>query len=294
VTKVGFLGLGIMGSGMAQRLVAAGFDVAVWNRDPAKTEALGKAGARVAATPAAAAAGADVVVAMIANDDAARQVWLGPDGALAALTPGAIAIEASTLTLGWIREFAAAAAECGVGFLDAPVTGSKVNAAEGTVKFLVGGDETVLDRARPVLAAMSTDVIHLGPVGSGALMKLINNFVCGVQVASLAESLTVIEAAGMDVAQAMGVLLNGAPGSPLLKTVSQRMINRDYAPNFLAPLMAKDLQYAREAFAEWGVDLKTATAARERFVAAAEGGFADKDIASIVEILRVDAGSLRG
>lgn len=288
MTKVGFLGLGLMGAGMASQLLKHGFETSVWNRDLAKAEPLKQLGARVAPTPAAVAQGADIVVSMIANNEAARDVWLGQDGALAALSPGAIAIEASTLTIDWVREFAKAAAAQQVDFLDAPVTGSKGNAADGTLRFLVGGDAAVVARARPALDAMSSEVIHLGPIGSGALLKLMNNFLCGVQVATFAEALAVIEVSGLDAPKAAAVLLGGAAGSPLLKTISQRMLDRDYTPNFRAPLMAKDLEYAQAAFADWGVSLQTAAAARDRFVAAARAGFAEHDIASIVEVLRAD------
>jgi 3-hydroxyisobutyrate dehydrogenase len=284
--KVSVLGLGIMGAGMAGQLAAKGFGVTVWNRDTAKAATLATAGACVATSPADAARGADVVLAMLSNDEASRAVWLGPNGALAALSPSAIAIESSTLTVDWVRELAAAAAARGVGFLDAPVTGSKAQAESGALSFLVGGPADLLELARPALAAMGGNIAHLGPCGSGALMKLINNFLCGVQVASIAEAIAMAERSGLDARQAAAVLSAGSPGSPLIKIVAQRMLDRAYTPNFFVPLMAKDLAYARDAFARAGIELKSAEVARERFVAAANAGWNDKDIAAIVELLR--------
>jgi 3-hydroxyisobutyrate dehydrogenase len=284
--KVAVLGLGIMGAGMARQLVAKNFDVTVWNRDAAKTAALASAGARAAATPALAAAGADVALSMLANDEASRAVWLGGDGALAAMRKDAIAIESSTLTVEWIRELATAAQARGIAFLDAPVTGSKAQAESGALSFLVGGPAESLERARPVLAAMGGQVSHLGPTGSGAMMKLINNFLCGVQVASLAEAIAMAERSGLDARQAAAVLSGGSPGSPLVKMVSQRMLDRTYEPNFFIPLMAKDLSYARQAFAHAGIELASADAARAHFVAADRAGMGQKDIAAIVELLR--------
>lgn len=281
--KITILGLGLMGGGMARTLVAKGFTVAVWNRDPSRAAPLSEAGARVATTPADAVTGADVVIAMLAHDDASRAVWLGEDGALAALAPHAIAIESSTLTLAWVRELAAAA---GPRFLDAPVTGSRAQAESGALKFLVGGDADVLTTARPVLDALGTDVAHLGPIGSGALLKLINNFMCGMQVATLAEALAMAERSGLDAARAADILAGGAPGSPLVRALADRMLARDYTPNFLVPLMAKDLDYATAAFAEAGITLATAQAARARFLTAADAGHAEKDIAAIIEPLR--------
>ena len=284
--KIGVLGLGIMGAGMAHQLVAKKFDVTVWNRDAAKTAALTSAGARVAGTPAMAATGADIVLAMLANDDASRAVWLGEHGALAAMREGAVAIESSTLTVEWVRELAAAAKDRGIAFLDAPVTGSKAQAQSGALSFLVGGSAEMLERVRPALAAMGSSVSHLGPTGSGAMMKLINNFLCGVQVASLAEAIAMAERAGLDARQAAAVLSAGSPGSPLVKIVAQRMLDRAYEPNFLIPLMAKDLDYARHAFARAGIELASADAARGRFVDADRAGMGQKDIAAIVELLR--------
>ena len=284
--KVSVLGLGIMGAGMASQLVAKGFDVAVWNRNPAKAAPLAKLGARVANTVADAVSDADLVIAMVADDVASREVWLGSKGALAAMRHDAIAIESSTLTIEWVRELATAAEARGIGFLDAPVTGSKMQADSGTLAFLVGGRADLLERARPALAAMSGGVRHLGPSGSGATMKLINNFLCGVQVASLAEAMAMAERSGLDAHQAAAVLGAGSPGSPLVKMVAQRMLDRAYEPNFFVPLMAKDLAYAREAFARMGFELKSADVARELFLAAERAGFGEQDIASVVELLR--------
>jgi len=284
--KVAVLGLGIMGAGMARQLAQKGFNLAVWNRDAAKAAPLAAAGARVAVTAADAARDADVVFAMLADDEASRSVWSGEQGALAAMRAGAIVVESSTLTVDWIRELAAAANTRGLGFLDAPVTGSKAQAESGALSFLVGGPAELLERVRPVLAAMSGNIAHLGPVGSGALMKLINNFLCGVQVASLAEAIAMAERSGLDARQAAAVLSAGSPGSPLVRMIGQRMVDRAYEPNFFVPLMAKDLDYARQAFARAGIELRSADVAREQFLAAERAGYGERDIASIVELLR--------
>lgn len=284
--SVAILGLGIMGGGMARQLLGAGWELTVWNRNPDKATALVASGARLAATPADAARGADVVVAMVSDDVASRAVWTGADGALAAMGPGAIAIECSTLTVDWVRELGALAESQGVRLIDAPVTGSKDQAASGTLRFIVGGSAETLEAARPVLDVMGGQVEHLGPVGSGTVFKLVNNFLCGVQVATMAEAVAMVEANGLDPARSLGLLTEGAPGSPLLKVVAKRMSERTYAPNFFVSLMAKDLAYAQAAFAAVGIDLATAAAARARFQDAAAQGLADKDITAIVEPLR--------
>lgn len=285
-TSVALLGLGTMGGGMASNLLKAGFSLAVYNRTRAKAEALAAAGARVADTPADAVQGASVIVSMLADDSASRAAWTGENGALAAAAPGAVLVEASTVSPAWIGELGAAAKLRGLDLLDAPVTGSRAQAEGGQLTFLVGGSDAALAKATPVLKAMSKDIVHLGLLGSGATMKLINNFLCGVQVASLAEGLAWIERSGLDRDKALTILKNGAPGSPLLSAISARMTSRDYSINFVLRLMSKDLDYAHAAAAETGVDLKTAATARELFQTAIASGLGEKDMASVIEPLR--------
>ncbi|KTT73557.1 NAD(P)-dependent oxidoreductase [Sphingomonas endophytica] len=285
-TKVTILGTGIMGSGMARRLLDRGVSVTVWNRNAARAAPLAAAGATIASTPGEAAARADIVVAMLADDDASRGVWLGESGAFATMRAGAIAVECSTLTHGWIATLATEAATRGIGLIDAPVTGSRAQAAAGELRFLVGGDAATVDGARPVLALLGVETIHLGPSGSGAMLKLLNNFLCGVQVAALAEAVAAIERSGLDPDAAFRVIRTGAPGSPLVNAVGDRMMRRAYEPHFLVPLMAKDLDYAARAMKELGVDSLMAAPARSRFQTAAGQGHDGDDIAAIVEPLR--------
>ena len=284
--NVALLGLGTMGAGMAANLLKAGFSLSVYNRTAAKAQTLISAGARFASTPAEAAKNASVIVSMLSDDAASREVWVGSDGALQATGKGAILIESSTVSPAWVAELAEAASQRGVELLDAPVTGSRMQAEAGQLSFLVGGSETTLEKARPVLEAMSKEIVHLGPVGSGAKMKLINNFLCGVQVASLAEGLTWIERSGLDREKALTVLKSGAPGSPLLGAISARMVSQNYAVNFLLTLMTKDLLYAQNEAARNNVDLKTAETARGLFEVAIAQGLGTEDMSSVIEPLR--------
>jgi 3-hydroxyisobutyrate dehydrogenase len=283
---VAILGLGTMGSGMAANLLKAGFSLTVWNRTATKAQALVDAGARLASTPADAAKGASFIIAMLADDAASRAVWLGKDGALAVATKGSILIESSTVSPAWIAELAGHAEQHGLELLDAPVTGSRAAAASGQLSFLVGGSDRALEAATPVLKAMGKEILHLGSVGSGAKLKLINNFLCGVQVASLAEGIAWIERSGLDREKALAFLKTGAPGSPLLGALSERMVNHNYAVNFVLRLMAKDLLYAENEAAVCDVELTTAEAARSLFEAAIAKGFGEADMASVIEPLR--------
>jgi 3-hydroxyisobutyrate dehydrogenase len=257
-TKIGFLGLGLMGSGMAARLLAAGYPLTVWNRTRERTGPLAELGATVAESPAGAAEGAEIIFSMLADDAACRATWLGEDGALESALAGAVLVESS----------------------------SKAQAAAGQLLFLAGGSAEAVERVAPALRAMGRDVIHLGPTGSGARMKLINNFLCGVQIASLAEALAMIERSGLQPAKAVGLLTQGAPGSPLVNAISARMMQRQYEPNFYLQLMAKDLQYATVEAAEQGIDAMTGTAALRVFERAIAAGLGEQDIAAVVEPFR--------
>lgn len=281
MTKVSFNGLGAMGAGMARRLLGAGFEVTVYNRSPRAAEELRADGARVAATPADGARGAEIVITMVSDDNASREVWLGAKGALAAAAPGAILIDCSTITPEWARELAQAAEKHGCAFLDAPVTGSRPQAQNGELLFLVGGLAEALEKARPALTPMSRGILHLGGHGAGATMKLINNFLCGVQAAALAEALAWIDRSGLERAEAVSVLTGGAPGSPLVKTLASRMEKQNGDVNFRLELMAKDLTYAKREAARSGLDLETGDAALERFQDAVKDGFGGRDLSAI-------------
>lgn len=284
--RIAFLGLGLMGGGMARRLLGAGFSVTVFNRTPARAEPLAAAGARVAGSPREAAAGAEVVFSMVADDAASRAMWLGPDGAIAGAARGAVLVECSTLTVAWVQELAQAAAAAGAECIDAPVTGSKNQAAAGELNFLTGGNAAALETIRPALNAMGRSVTHLGPTGSGALLKLINNFLAGVHVAATAEAVAWIERTELDRAQAIAFLSDSAVGSPVTKTVAARMCAPDFTPNFFLRLMAKDLGYASGEAAKAGQQLTSAAMARDVFQRAIAAGHGDKDMSAVVEPLR--------
>jgi 3-hydroxyisobutyrate dehydrogenase len=284
--NIALLGLGTMGTGMAANLLKAGFSLTVYNRTPAKAKALTELGARLAPTPAEAVKGASIIISMLSDDAASRSVWLGKEGALDGAEKNSVLIESSTVSPTWIAELAAAAAQRGLNFLDAPVTGSRMQAEAGQLSFLVGGTEAALAKATPALKAMSKEITHLGPIGSGAKMKLINNFLCGVQIASLAEGLAWIERSGLDTEKALTVLKSGAPGSPLLGAISARMVSQNYGVNFLLNLMTKDLLYAQNEAAQNNVELKTAAASRSLFETAIAQGLGEKDMSSVIEPLR--------
>ena len=287
--RIAFFGLGTMGSGMVRRLLQAGFPVTVYNRTPERARTVGELGATIAPSARAAAEGGEVLISMVADDVASRNIWLGDEGALKRVSGGKLLIESSTLTVSWVRELAQLASALGCPLLDAPVTGSKTQAASGELNFLVGGPERALQDARPILAVMSRTIIHVGPSGSGALLKLINNFLCGVQVASLAEAMAWMEQGGLNRLQTVEFLKNAAPGSPLIKVLADRMSARDYTPNFQLQLMLKDLKYALEEAGQHELQLTTAAAASQVFERAMKLGRGGQDMSAIVEQFRTGA-----
>ena len=285
--KVAFLGLGRMGEPMAQNLAKAGLLQAVWNRSDGRTGWCGDAGVRVAASAADAATGADVVIMMLADDHVARSV--GAE-ALAAMAAGSVLVDMGTSGPDAERDLARAAAERGVGFLDAPVSGSIAPARAGTLTTLVGGSEEDFERARPALEAMTRAQHHLGEVGSGAVMKLALNTMIAVTNESICELLVLCERAGLARPAAYAALADSALASPFVQYKQAAYLAPDDEPvSFTPRLMLKDLALASALAAEVGAELPAVDAARdllERTVAAGQG---DGDLVRVADTLRDEA-----
>ena len=284
--RVALLGIGTMGRGMAANLLKAGLPLSVYNRTRAKAEPLAAHGANIANTPAEAANSADVVISILADDNASREAWLGNNGALAAMSPGSIVIECGTLSPGWITELGKQTKVRGIGLVEAPVTGSRPQAEAGQLTFLCGTEEATLEKVRAVLEPMSKAIIHFGPVGSGGQVKLINNFLCAVQVASFAEAVSWVERTNLNRTQTLDFLKSGAAGSGILTAMADRMTARTYEVNFLLRLLNKDIRYAQAAAAEHGIILSTAAITEKLFDRAEQQGLGDKDMSAVVEVLR--------
>jgi 3-hydroxyisobutyrate dehydrogenase-like beta-hydroxyacid dehydrogenase len=282
---------------MAHRLLDAGHAVTVWNRDPARAEALVAAGARQARTPREAATGAAVVLSMVRDDAASRTVWFGHDaaaadgampastvhrdGALAGLGADAIALESSTVTPAWIAMLGAAVTARGATLLDAPVVGSRPQAEAGQLVHLVGGDATAFARAHPLLAVLGGAAHHVGALGAGATTKLVVNALFAVQVAAVAELLRLGATHGLDRARTVEVLGALAVTSPAAKGAMALMQAGADAPQFPIELVVKDLAYA-VALGE-GVPVQPAmtAAAHAVFAAAAAQGLGDRNITAV-------------
>jgi len=285
-----------MGRAMARALAAAGFEVVCWNRTPAAAIALAaELGGRSEAHPADVARTADVCVSMLADGPAVEAVYGGPDGLLAGARPGNVLVDASTVPPSTIRQFAAAARGAGAGILDAPVSGSVSLAESGGLTIMAGGATADLDRARPVLDALAKTVFHLGPLGSGAAMKLaVNTVIFGLNEA-LAEGLVLAEAAGIDRALAYDVLAASAVGAPYVGYKRAAFLEPETAPvAFSLDLAAKDLRLIAALAAELGIPVPQAASNLAVIAAAAAADRGDRDFSAVAEHLRGSARAKEG
>ena len=284
MTKISVLGLGAMGSRMAANLLKAGHPVTVWNRTPAAAASLVSAGATQAVTPREAATDADFIISMVRDDEASRHLWLAAEmGALAGMKPGAIAIESSTLTPNWIRELGAAFAQHGRSLLEAPVAGSRPQAEAAQLVYFVGGDEANLNLAEPVLKTLGSAINHVGPLGSGAMVKLATNAFMGVQVTALAELIGVLKGSGADVTRAIQAISSTPVWAPAASYWTNTMLRESFEPQFPVELIEKDFGYAVQT-AGAPSKVPTIAAARGIFQKAIESGLAAENMTSVVKL----------
>ncbi len=287
MTTVGVLGVGRMGSAMARALRSAGVDLVLWNRSPEPARALAaELGGTAVERPADVVAAADLSVSMLADGAAVDAVWGGPDGLVAHARPGMVLIDCSTVPPATIRGHEAAARARGAGLLDAPVSGSVTLATAGTLTLMVGGDIADVERARPVLDALGATVFHVGPLGSGAAMKLaVNTVIFGLNEA-LAEGLVLAEAAGIDPAVAYDVLAKSAVGAPYVGYKRAAFLEPDATPvAFALELAAKDLRLIDELATSVGLDLPQAGTNLAVIEAAATERGSDQDFATVARYL---------
>lgn len=251
MSRVGFIGIGIMGGGMSRNLVAAGFEVVVWNRTRSKAEAID--GAVVADTPRDVATACDTVLICVSDSPDVDAVVRGDDGVLAGLRAGALVVDHSTISPSVTRRLAAAVEEPGGSWVDAPVSGGSEGAANGTLSIMVGGSDDDVARAMPYFEAMGKTVTHVGAVGAGQLVKLVNQMLVVINQLAVSESLLFAQAAGLDLDATLRAVTGGAAGSWMLANRGPQMVARDWRPGFTIDLQQKDLRLVLEAADELGV-----------------------------------------
>ena len=253
--KLGFIGLGIMGGGMAANLVRAGYDVTVWNRTAARMAPVVDLGASAAGSPREVAERSAVVLICVSDTPDVVAVTEGSDGVLAGLSPGSVVVDHSTISPSETRRLAGLTEEAGSVWLDGPVSGGSEGAALGTLSIMVGGEGSQLDRVRPYLEAMGKSITHCGPVGSGQMVKLVNQILVVVNQLAVSEALLFADIGELDLEATLSAVTGGAAGSWMLANRGPQMIVRDWRPGFTIDLQQKDLRLVLEAADELGVPL---------------------------------------
>jgi 3-hydroxyisobutyrate dehydrogenase len=288
--RVGFIGLGIMGSRMAANLARAGFELTVWNRTAATAEAwAARHGAAVASTPQALASNSDVVISMVVDGPQVESVLLGDEGA--GQGPGVLCIDMSTIGPAAARQIGKALQDRGVSFMDAPVTGSSPKAEDGTLTIMAGGEQRDFERGRPLFEAMGELIVHVGAVGQGQLMKVINNAVAAANTAVVAEALIAAARAGADLDALVEVMGAGSGASAMLELKQGPMRAHDYTTLFKLEHMLKDLRLCLQAAEAAGVRMELVEDTADIVAAADARGLGEQDFAALLEAVEERAGA---
>jgi 3-hydroxyisobutyrate dehydrogenase len=287
MTRVAFLGLGVMGGPMAGHLLTAGHDVTVWNRTAARAaDWVAERGGKSAPTARAAAQGAEVVLACVGNDDDLRAVCQGDDGAFAGMTKGALFIDHTTVSAKVTRELHGLAAARGIGFIDAPVSGGQAGAVNGQLSVMCGGTEADYARAEPVIAAYARICRRLGDSGAGQLAKMVNQIAIAGLVQGLSEALHFAEKAGLDGRAVVEVISQGAAGSWQMVNRHQTMLDDHFTHGFAVDWMRKDLAIVLEAADEAGASLPVTALVDQFYKDVQRMGGGRWDTSSLIKRLR--------
>lgn len=290
MAKLGFIGLGIMGSRIVKRLLAAGHQVAGYNRTPTKAEALASAGMQVCMSPRDVAENADIIFSMVSDTAALSAITDGPDGVLAGLSPGKIYVDMSTVSPGLIRDLAERVAATGAKMLEAPVSGSVVAVEAGTLVAFVGGDADVLERVRPIFDAICQKVIHVGGNGQGISIKIAINLSLPIQLIALFEGVLLAERSGIPREVALEALLNSVIASTAMKYRAPLILKMPEEVAFDVAMMQKDIQLALALGRELKIPLFSASLSNEMLSTARAMGYGEDDFAALFHVIAKMAG----
>jgi 3-hydroxyisobutyrate dehydrogenase-like beta-hydroxyacid dehydrogenase len=292
---VGFIGLGVMGSGMAANLLSkipargrAGHPLVVYNRTRSKADQLVADGAVWADTPAEVGRRSTILFTMLARPEAVLETALGPDGFLSALPAGALWVDCSTVNPSFSRRMAAEAKELGIRLVDAPVTGSKPAAQAGELVFMVGGEPGDFEECRPYLELMGKRTVHVGAQGAGASLKIVFNLLVGQSMLAFSEAISLGRSLGLSRETMHDFLIGALPVAPLIAFKRPKLESGNYDADFSLQLMWKDLHLAALTAYEQGVPLPSTNAAKEVYAAAARSGLSDEDFSAIYRFINND------
>ena len=290
---IGFIGLGVMGKPMAKHLVAAGHHLTVHNRSRGAVDELVAAGATAAASAAEVAKASTIVITMLPDTADVERVLTASDGVLAGLQPGGVVIDMSSISPVATERLAAAVADKGGSMLDAPVSGGEIGAINAALSIMVGGDEAVFNRVRPVLAVMGNaeKIVYIGRSGAGQICKICNQVAIGGALAGVSEAFALAKKAGVDAARVRQALLGGFAASRVLEVHGERMLVDNYKPGFRAKLYQKDMRLANEAASANGVSMPANAVVAQLLNALIASGGADLDYAALGTVLFKMAGA---
>jgi 3-hydroxyisobutyrate dehydrogenase-like beta-hydroxyacid dehydrogenase len=285
--RIAFAGLGIMGAPMARNLLGAGFDVSVYTRTTEKAQRFAtEHGARAEKTPAEAAEGVDALVTMVPDAPQVEEVLFGPSGAADALSEGALVVDMSTTSPTASREIGRRLSERGLAFVEAPVSGSRPKAEDGTLTIMAGGEPESFERALPLFEAMGERIVHVGPLGHGQMAKLVTNTMAAVNAAALAEAVRTAKAAGLNRDAFLEVAAGSAAASAMLNLKGPPMFDESFEPAlFKLEHMLKDVRHTLEEAGSLGFELDLGTLAERLYARAAESGHGEQDFAAVYTAL---------
>jgi 3-hydroxyisobutyrate dehydrogenase len=286
MTKVGWIGTGVMGAAMCGHVMEAGRDVRVYSRTKSRAEPLVERGAEWCDSPRALADGCEVVFTMVGTPDDVRDVVLGEDGVLGAMQEGSTLVDLTTSEPGLAEEIAAAAAERGVGAVDAPVSGGDVGARKGELVVMAGGEESAIEAVRPLVECFSRVFAHHGPAGAGQHTKMVNQILIAGGMVSLCEGLEYAQRAGLDPRQVVETVSGGAAGSWSLSNYGPRILDGDFEPGFMVDHYVKDLGIALTEARGLKLSLPGLALAQQLYVATQAGGQGDRGTHSLIDTIR--------
>lgn len=284
--KIGFIGLGIMGTAMARNLVRAGFDVTVTNRSPERAQPLVELGAKAAPSPRVLASASDIIVCMVTGAEAILNILHGPEGALQALDGSKVFVNMSTVSPQFARELGATLAPTSVRYVDAPVSGSKKPAEEATLIILAGGVESDVQRVAPVFSAMGRKTVYCGPAGQGSMMKMAINLLLGIMMEGISESMRLGVAGGLSAETILDVVLSGPLQCPFFQMKAELLRSEVFPAQFPLKHMTKDLKAIVDTAHEVGVPAPVAHTLLPLYRSAALKGLGEADVAAILDLLK--------
>jgi 3-hydroxyisobutyrate dehydrogenase len=288
--KVGFIGLGIMGTPMARNLIKAGFEVIVYNRTASKAEKMVSEGAKKAGSPKDVASQCPAVITIVSDTPDVESVILGENGIIEGIRPDSVVIDMSTISPQATQKIAAHLKEKGAHLLDAPVSGGEGGAIAGTLSIMAGGDPEVFERCQPILKAMGKNIIHVGGNGMGQTVKLMNQILVAGNLNAVVEALVFARKSGVNLEKATSAVSGGAAGSWQLSNLAPRIYNRDFEPGFMIDLMLKDLKLVMEAAAAVKTPLPVTSLVHQMFLSLQSAGEGKSGTQALVKALEQVAG----